>query len=186
MARIEAGAGGGGVEAVQERPAEAAVWPLWRELKKGFSTWSLAGSAFVTPGSWGYAGLDFVTGLRRNRSTHEVFALLEGVSEAQFEALSALAALNARRQEQMFRVVALGYITIPLTLIATWAEIAPEGVVALLGQNTQLALYAVFLFTFGVLAYFASSWRSRQIVSVLELVRIERRLAPAAPKRRGG
>ncbi|MBC6980812.1 hypothetical protein [Caulobacter sp. 17J80-11] len=143
-----------------------------------FSTASLVPSALVTPGSWGYAGIDFVSGLRRNASTHKTFALLEDVSDADFEALTALAALNARRQDQMFRVVALGYVTIPITLVATWAEIAPEGVAELLRQNTQLAWWTVFIFTFGVLGYFASWWRSRQIVSVLDLVRIERRLSP--------
>ena len=105
-------------------PPELEVWALWRALKRIFPVWSLLPSAFWTPGAWGYVGLDHVTGLRRNATTRATFALLQDRSDEALATLTALASLNSRRQGQMFSIVAIIYITVPLTLVATWAQIA--------------------------------------------------------------
>ena len=85
----------------------AELWRLWRELKRFFPTWSLLPSSFYTPGAWGYLGVDFISGFRRNRSTNQAFELLRDVDDARFDAVSALANLNTRRQEQMLRAVVI-------------------------------------------------------------------------------
>ena len=156
----------------------ADVWVLWNELKRFFPTWSLGLSSFYTPGAWGYLGVDFVSGFRRNPSTRQTFDLLKDVDDAAFDALSALASLNARRQEQMLRVVVLGYLTVPLSITALMAEISGDTVMAFANANRTLVIQMVVLATAGPLGYMMSHWRSRQIVSVLDLVRIERGQSP--------
>ena len=69
-------------------------------------------------------GVDFISGFRRNRSTHQAFELLDGVDDGTFDAISALANLNARRQEQMLRAVIIAYLTIPVSIVAVLAEVA--------------------------------------------------------------
>ena len=69
-------------------------------------------------------GVDFISGFRRNRSTRQAFELLEGVDDGTFDAISALANLNARRQEQMLRAVIIAYLTIPVSIVAVLAEVA--------------------------------------------------------------
>jgi len=150
----------------------------WRRLKRLFPTWALFGSSFATPGAWTMIGNDFISGLRRNRSTRQTFALLEDVSGDDFDTLTALAALNSRRQEQVWRIVFLAYITVPLTLVATWSEIAPDGVQTYVRDNPEMTLLIVLGLTSGAVTYWMSFWRSRQMVSVLDLVRIERRIKP--------
>lgn len=160
-------------------PSQAdAVWALWRKLKTYFPAWSLAPSAFVTPGAWTLAGIDFIGGLRRNRSTRQTFALLAETPAPLFEAVVALASVNARRQELISRTVLLLYVTVPLTLLATGAEIAPDSVERLIQDNLRLSLYLFFAATLSALFYMASWWRSRQMMAVLDLVRIERGLLP--------
>jgi hypothetical protein len=155
------------------------VWPLWRSVYSLFPVWGWL-TGLGTPGAWSAFGIDYVTGLRRNRSTQKTFDLLAGRADGEFEAVVALAELNARRQKQMFTTIAVAYVTIPLTLVATGAEVFPDAVQAFVRSEPVAVLQIVALSTLGALYYFASHWRARQIVEVLDLVRAER-LAEAAP-----
>jgi hypothetical protein len=154
------------------------LWTLWRDLKRLFPVWSLIPSSFVTPGAWGYVGVDFLSGFRRNPSTLKTFALLEGVDDATFDALSALANLNARRQDQMLRFVILAYLTVPLSVLALLAELNGDGVMSYVQAHRDGLISLVAGATLGPLAYLMSHWRSRQMIGVLDLVRIERGQAP--------
>lgn len=86
------------------------LWETWRRLKAFFPTWNLIPSSFYTPGAWGYFGVDFVSGFRRNRSTKQAFELLCEADGARFDAISAIANLNSRRQDQMLRAVVIAYL----------------------------------------------------------------------------
>ena len=100
------------------------------------------------------------------------------MSPTEFEALVALAAVNARRQDLISRTVILLYITVPLSLLATGAEIAPDSVERLIRENLRDAMILFTGATLGVLVYISSWWRSRQMTAVLDLVRIERGMPP--------
>lgn len=154
------------------------AWTLWTRLKTYFPTWSLLPESFVTPGAWGYMGNDFISGFRRNRSTQQAFDLLEGVANRDFDALSALANLNARRQEQMLRAVVIAYLTVPLSVVAIIAEVAGGSLIMFVREHPDWAIQIAVAVTTGPLAYFLSSWRSHQIVGVLDLIRIERGQSP--------
>lgn len=156
----------------------AELWALWDRLKRIFPTWSVLPEAFYTPGAWGYVGVDFVSGFRKNPSTLKTFDLLKDVDDARFDALSALANLNTRRQEQLLRAVVIGYLTLPLTVTALAADLAGDSVMGLLRDHTTIAIQIAAMITLGPLGYFLSHWRSRQIVGVLDLIRIERGQAP--------
>ncbi len=158
--------------------AHAPVWALWAKLKTLFPVWSLLPSSLYTPGAWGYSGVDFVSGFRRNPSTLKTFELLKDVDDALFDALSALASLNARRQDQMLQAVIIGYLTIPLSILALLAELAGGSVMAVLKAHSQLAIQFGVAATLGPVTFYLSHWRSRQIVGVLDLIRIERGQAP--------
>jgi hypothetical protein len=159
-------------------PASERVWALWRGLKAFFPTWSLLPSSFVTPGAWGYLGNDFISGFRRNRSTRQAFALLDGVPDSDFDALSALANLNARRQDQMLRAVIIAYLTVPLSAVAIVAEVAGGSLLSFVRQQPDVAVHLAITVTAAPLIFFMSHWRSRQIVAVLDLIRIERGQSP--------
>ena len=154
------------------------AWTLWRELKGYFPAWSLIPSSFYTPGAWGYMGVDFISGFRRNRSTRQAFELLDGVDDGVFDAVSALANLNSRRQDQMLRAVIVAYLTVPVSIIAILAEVAGDGLVAFVREHLQMAIQLGAGATLAPLSYYLSHWRSRQIVSVLDLIRIERGQSP--------
>lgn len=161
-----------------ERPHRERLWELWRALKKPFGVWSLIPSGFVTPGAWGYVGVDFLTGFRANRSTQDSFDLLADVDGPTFDALSALANLNVRRQEQMLNAVVIAYLTVPISVLAIVAEVAGDSLVSFARDNLQHVVAIGAGLTLGPLAYYLSTWRAHQIVGVLDLIRIERGQAP--------
>lgn len=154
------------------------LWNLWRRLKAPFPAWSLIPSSFWTPGAWGYAGVDFLSGFRRNPSTIKVFDMLKDVDDATFDALSALANLNARRQDQMLRAVIVAYLTVPLSITALIAEVAGDSLLSFIREHPQLVFAIGGGAALGPLHYLMTHWRSRQIVGVLDLIRIERGQSP--------
>ena len=153
---------------------EPAFWALWRRLKSDFPVWSLLPSSFNTPGAWGYLGADFVSGFGRNPSTRRALALLGDVDDKAFDAVAALAALNVRRHEQMTRAVIVGYLTVPISVTALVAEIAGDSVSSLARDHMALGVQIAVLLALGPLGYLMGLWRARQMVGVLDLVRIER------------
>ena len=154
------------------------AWRLWTALKAHFPAWSLLPSSFNTPGAWGYVGVDFITGFRRNSSTIAAFRILEGADDATFDAVSALAALNARRQDQMFRAVVIGYLTVPISILALFAELAGDSVLSFGRLHAGLIIPMIVGSAAAPLSYGMSHWRSRQILGVLDLIRIERGQSP--------
>jgi hypothetical protein len=153
---------------------EPAFWGLWRQLKDHFPAWSLLPSSLYTPGAWGYLGVDFVSGFRKNGSTRRAFELLRDVDDQTFEAVVGLANLNVRRQEQMMRAVIITYLTAPISVTALVAEIAGDSLMSLIRQHTDLALATVVVLAVGPVSYLMSHWRSRQMIGVLDLIKIER------------
>ena len=154
------------------------AWRLWTALKRHFPAWSLIPSSFYTPGAFGYLGVDFISGFRRNPSTIAAFKILEGADDATFDAVSALASLNARRQDQMFRAVVIGYLTVPISILALLAELAGGSMVSFARQYADFIIPMAVGFAAAPLSYGMSHWRSRQIVGVLDLIRIERGQSP--------
>lgn len=158
--------------------SEHQVWPLWRAYKRLFRTWMLPISTWTTPGAWGWLGNDVVSGLRANPSTRKAVALLQDVAAPEFDTLSALATLNLRRQEQGFQVLVLFYISVPLTLILAVGEFAPEAGLAFMRQERDVLLQLGVALVGATLFYLAALWRARQMVHVLDLIRIERDQRP--------
>lgn len=158
-------------------PAET-VWATWARLRRVFALWRMIGESFVSPGAWGLYGVDMVTGFRRNATTRRTLEITSELSQQDFEAVAALAALNARRQDRWFRLVAVVYLTAPITLIATWGQIAPDDVGAFIRSRGVLSVVYAAAFTLAALAYMIFAWRARQIVDVLDLARVERDARP--------
>lgn len=159
---------------------EHPVWPLWRGYKRLFPTWTLPLSTWSTPGSWGWLGNDLLSGLRKNPSTRKAFALLAETPNDVFNGLSALAAMNLRRQEQGFQLLLAVYITIPVTLLIALGEIDGERFWRLVQADEGMIVRLGFFLIALTLFYLAALWRARQMVHVLDLIRIERGLDPVS------
>lgn len=152
-------------------------WAAWTRLVRLFPVSSLPFSAWVTPGGSRFAGVDLLRGVRANDSSVQAARILSPLSPGAFDRLAIMAGLNATRQEQAFKGLALAYLTVPVTLFAAWAQIVPGYVDRWLAANALAAsIVAVSLIGVGAVQFFGW-WRSRQIVTVLALIGLDRSAA---------
>ncbi len=178
MQRARGSAQAAGMDLPQPEPLAAEDhWAAWTRLVRLFPTSSLPFSAYTTPGGSRFAGVDLLRGVRANQSSKQAAKLLAPLSPEAFDRVGAMAALNASRQEQAFKGLALAYLTVPVTLLAAWAQIVPGYVDRWLAANALGAsIVALSLIGVGALQFFGW-WRSRQIVAVLALIGLDRAAA---------
>ncbi|MGV8928528.1 MAG: hypothetical protein ACOH1E_02150 [Brevundimonas sp.] len=156
-------------------------WTAWTRLARLFPVSSLPFSVWATPGGSRFAGVDLLRGVRANDSSAQAARLLAPLSAEAFDRVAVMAGLNASRQEQAFKGLALAYLTVPVTLFAAWAQIVPGYVDRWLAANALAAsIVAVSLIGVGAVQFFGW-WRARQIVTVLALINLDRAAAAAKP-----
>lgn len=149
------------------------VWALWNAIRRDFSVARAPLEALTSSTSWGYFGNDFVSGLRRDRPTVRTFERLDAAPQ-HYEAVRALADLNVRRHEQMFQLLVLFYVTVPLTIILAMGEVIPEAVARHLRDNMTYVIAGAGPLVVGVIGYMIGLWRARQMVAAMTLWRLER------------
>ncbi len=157
------------------------LWPVWRRLVQEFRTRRLFFHLSTSKSGMGLYGADVISTLRETPMAEGGLAVLADVSDELLLQLGDLAALNAKRNESMWKLSVLLYVSVPMTLFLTGLEGAPDIVKSVLAQSWGvLATFAVFM-TIWLLYYFGNQWRARQIEAVIELARIERALPKFAP-----
>ena len=153
------------------------LWPVWRRLVQEFGTRRLFTHLSTSKSGMGFYGADVISTLRATPMAQAGLAVLADVSDDLLLRLGDLATLNAKRNESMWRLAALFYVSVPLTLVLTGLEGAPEIVKEMLAQSWLIFMICGGMITLWLLYYFGNQWRARQIEAVIELARIERGLA---------
>lgn len=156
--------------------ADDPLWPLWRAVAAEFRAGRVLRHVFTSRAGWGFYGLDIVSAFRTSPMTRRSLALMVEVPDKLLNRLAALASLNARRNEAMWRMAAMFYVTVPVTLILAGLQGAPEFVRTILSDSGPALGLAAAAMTIWLLYYFFSLWRARQVEAVVELARIERGL----------
>lgn len=167
--------------------AGAPVWGLFEELLTLFPLWrSIVGRArmgriFNRETSWWR--FDVVRGLRSLPSSLAMAERLGGVDTATLDAVIGLAEVNSRRQEHFFRTLVLAYVTVPLTLAALVAQLSPGALRDSLADPRLTGVWAGLIagLATAVAVRFVADWRARAFLAVLQMIRLERSISPAAP-----
>lgn len=159
------------------------VQRLWRSLVKLFPTWSLPFDWVLSPSSWRMIGVDMIAGQVHDPRVRRASALLGGATEEMVASLSQMARLNAERAANVFRAVAVCYVTLPIALAALLSEAAPGELRAYVEANVDaIAPWVVALIVTPVI-YFCGLWRAKQIAWAIDL-HCAGGVAPLAPKKR--
>lgn len=153
-----------------------AAWTIWRALIGDFTLGRLLRDLAMSRSGWGIYGVDLISTLRTTTAARRALARLADIPERQLDMLSDLAAVNARRNEAMWRMAALFYVSAPVTLFLASLQGAPQLMREMFRISGLLLLGLVVLLTIWLLYYFATNWRARQIEAVIDLARIERGL----------
>ena len=153
------------------------VWALWRKLAGAFGPWRTLRAAVMTKASFGFYGVDFVSSLRRTPMVRLAADILKNAPDAALEPLAEIAEVNAQRNDAMWRIAVIFYVSVPLTLVLTAMEALPDFARIFFRESPASMWIAAGLLTLFLLYYVLTQWRGRQIVAALRLLMIERRLA---------
>lgn len=169
--------GGGAAGSLGEEPvAVDEVWALWRRLAAAFGPWRTLSAALRTRTAFGFYGVDMASDLRRTPMARLAQEALKDASPATLEALAEIAEVNAQRNDAMWRMSVIFYVTVPVTLFLAALDALPNFGERIARQTVIGFWVWVAVLTAFVLYYFLTQWRARQIVAALKLLMIERRL----------
>lgn len=150
--------------------------PLWQHtdrLQRLFPTWWFLLSGFFS--AWrARSGFDSLRRLRMSERGQRALTLLDQIETPVLDGMIALAKANAERQGYFARTILFAYVSIPFSIGALVAQLAPLA--------TQQALLAYAPSWGGALAGVGTAvvvrlildGQARQFLAILEMARIER------------
>ena len=156
--------------------AEDLLWALWRDVVSEFGLRRMMWSLIRSKTGWGFYGMDMASTLRATPMARGAIARLSGVSPRELERLAALAGVNGRRGEAMWRMAVMFYVTVPVGIFLAGLEGAPDFIKSFGERQGFLVVPFVLLLTIWLAVYFANQWRAKQVEAVIDMARIERGL----------
>ncbi|WP_242915048.1 hypothetical protein [Brevundimonas pishanensis] len=152
----------------------AQLWETWRALAQIFTFRRMVSHLTRSKSGWGIYTVDVVSTLKHMPMAIEGQQILASHSDGELLRLKALADLNARRNDSIWKMAALIYVSAPLSLFLAGLQISP----AYVKEVLRLGGVGFVIFFFTMLAsltvYYSNNWRARQIEALIEPILIER------------
>lgn len=166
----------------QSSPSNADdLWTTWRRLVAALPVRAMPLEWFLSPSMWTLFGADFLTGLRRNRTTAKVFGILQALPPSDLHRLHALAILNHRRHEAVSRGFAIAFLTLPASAALTLSELSPATLQRIASVEGPARWYLMLGYAGAVVAlYMMFAWRARQLLTLTEMWMIQEGLTVQA------
>lgn len=157
--------------------SEDELWTMWRRLVAALPVRAMPYEWFFSASIWSLFGADFLTGLRRNRSTARVFDLLRAMSPSDLRRIHGLAQLNHRRHEAVSRGFAIAFLTLPASTALTLSELSPTTLQRIAALEGPGRWYLLLGYAAAVVAlYMMFAWRARQLLTLTEMWLIQKGL----------
>lgn len=142
---------------------------IWRDIARQFPAVTMPFDIFFNLSTWRMMGTNLLPSVTKDRRARRVAARLEGVSREDVEALTEMAKVNAARAGDLFRAVAVVYISVPIALGALVSDAAPDLMREQLRTNIGDIVSWVIIAVVTPLFYFFGMWRAKQLLWTLEL-----------------
>lgn len=152
------------------------LWAVWRQMVRAMSVRGLVWDSFFGRSAWSQWGVDYVSGLRRNRSSRKVADIVRALDPFDQRRLHAIAAINHRRLESVARWSGVAFVTVPASTALVLNQLAPQVLARLDWDPLDVFFVGVGLAWIGWIMM--AAWRARQMVVVAELTMIELDLLP--------
>lgn len=166
-----------------ERLDSEGLWRVWREMVRAMTVRGLVWDSIFGRSAWSQWGVDYVSGLRRNRSSLRVADIVRGLAPADQRRLHAIAAINHRRLESVARWSGVAFVTVPASAALVLNQLAPQVLARLEWDAVDIFFAGAGLAWIGWIMM--AAWRARQMVVVTELTMIELDLLPDAGEAEG-
>lgn len=149
---------------------EDELWGAWKRLARLFPVWRMPYEWMTAPSIWTMFGVDFLSGLRRNRSSRQAFDVLAPLGALELRQLRALAELNHRRQDAVSRWFAIGFVTLPASAALTLSQLAPQALQEVAAWDGFASWYLMLAYAAAVVGYYLMcAWRARQLLTIVEM-----------------
>lgn len=157
------------------------LWAVWRRLTAEFRFARLVRHLIGSKSGWGLYDVDVVSTLKATPMGVGAAAILAELDAPQLTALAGIARINAARNDALWKMAALIYVSGPVTAILAGFQIAPEFTrMIMLGGGFGFALIIVGV-SASLLGYYTINWRAGQVAALIELELVERGQAAAVP-----
>jgi len=152
------------------------LWAVWRRLVKEFGFRRMMTHLSVSKSGMGFYDVDLLTSLERTPMARGAVPILQPLTDGELEVLQGLSRLNADRNNAIWKMAAVFYVTVPTTLILASFQIVPTVVRKLLSEYSPIWLTLFVLMSLSLLYCFSIYWRASQVQAVIELEQVQRKL----------
>jgi hypothetical protein len=157
---------------------EEVLWATWKRLVRLLPVWRMPYEFFASPSIWSLFGVDFLSGLRRNRSSKLIFEVLAPLAAGDLRRVLGLAEINHRRQDIVSRWTAVAFVTLPASAVLTASQLSPETVQAVADLEGFARWYLMLAYVgVAVVYYQMCAWRARQLLTLIQMHCIDRGVA---------
>lgn len=151
-----------------------ALWGTWRRLVAEFRFSRLARHLIASRSGWGLYDVDVVSTLNATPIARAARPLLAPLSNVELTSLAAIARINAARNDSLWKMAALFYVSGPVTTVLAAFQIAPNFTRKVLEIGSVGFLPIVLALILSLLFYYSINWRAGQVTALIELELIER------------
>lgn len=151
-----------------------ALWATWERLVAEFKFSRLFRHLLGSKSGWGLYDVDVVSTLNATPMAKATKPILSGLGNAELAALLAIARINTVRNESLWKMAALFYVSAPVSTALAAFQIAPNFSRKVMATG-GLGFVIVFLcLTISLIFYYSINWRAGQVATLIELELIER------------
>lgn len=152
------------------------IWAVWQKLVKAFGFRRMVAHLSSSQSGLGFYSVDLISSLRRTPMALAAQEVLQSLDDGRLEVLQDMARINAERNNALWRMAALFYVTAPTSMVLLSFQLAPE-LARTVVKEGGLGLAVMFvLLTVWMVGYYSIYWRAVQIQAVVELERAQRGL----------
>jgi hypothetical protein len=152
--------------------APSEINALWRSLIRIFPALTLPLDFFFSPSMWRLMGSDLMPSLLKNGRTRLVATLLAKATTEMVSDVRDIARINAERTGEVFRLVAVGYISLPIAFAAFLSDAAPDFVRDVAAHNINNVVFGIVVLAASPIVYFCSMWRAKQLLWAIDAYRV--------------
>lgn len=152
----------------------ARLWAVWRQLVEEFRFGRLVRHLIRSKSGWGLYGVDVVSTLTATPMAAAARPILADLDDAQLGFLLGVARINAERNDSLWKMAALFYVSGPVTAVLAGFQMAPEFTRLVLTQGGLGFVVVVLCLMFSLLFYYTINWRAGQVAALIELEQLER------------
>ena len=152
----------------------ARLWDVWRRLVAEFRLGRLVRHLARSKSGWGLYEVDVVSTLKSTPMAAAARPILAELDDSQLACLLALARINAERNDSLWKMAALFYVSGPVTAVLAGFQMAPEFTRLVLTQGGLGFVVILLCLMISLLHYYTINWRAGQVAALIELDQLER------------